>query len=147
MNKKVIRLTESDLVRLVKKVISEQAKPLTKQDPPIGKTVNLYSDNQQKKFLTTATINSITKGKSNDIEIVVSSKKIGGLYSGKASLIFSCLNPIGRFTFQGANPPYVYNKQLGMVMSNLYCQEGSGGKQVPRADFGSTDNNTGADFA
>jgi len=72
MNKKVIKLTESDLVRLVEKVISEQAK----QDPT-GKTVNLYSDNQQKSLLATAKIELVKKRKNNDIEIVVSSEKIG----------------------------------------------------------------------
>jgi hypothetical protein len=140
MNKKVIKLTESDLVRLVEKVISEQAK----QDPT-GKTINLYSDNQQKSLLATAKIELVKKRKNNDIEIVVSSEKIGGAYSGKASLIFSCSSPSGRFTFQGANPPYVYNKQLGSLMTNLYCQKGSGGQRVPKADFASTDD-TDSDF-
>jgi hypothetical protein len=53
--KKIIRLTESDLVRLVKKVISEQDfQTLSDQGEKlkkyIGQTANLYKDPQNKDF-------------------------------------------------------------------------------------------------
>jgi len=61
--KKVVRLTESDLVNLVKKVLNEQ------QNNLVGKTVNLYKDKKQTQLYQTITIKNIEleRDKTGDI--------------------------------------------------------------------------------
>jgi len=62
--KKVVRLSESDLVKLVKKVINEQ------QNNLVGKTVNLYKDKQQTQIYQTITISKIENRKDKTGEII-----------------------------------------------------------------------------
>ena len=170
MNNKVIKLTESDLVRIVKKVISEQgtprpSTPRTRPSTPrtsttpttpatpalqpsgyINKSVNLYIDPENKDFYETVTIKSVNK--SSDGAFL----NLGGL-NGDSKLTFSCLNKKSLKYDEMApdstqyDTVVVYNNPLTTQLVKTFCGTSSGGSSVPKADFAANSSNTGSDFA
>ena len=66
--KKIIRLTESDLMRLVKRVINEQKNNNTDNViRDIGETINLYTDMANKKMLGQFKIKKVSGNINNKI--------------------------------------------------------------------------------
>ena len=160
MNNKVIKLTESDLVRIVKKVISEQPtqRPTTQRPTTQGttatgpvsfdnKTVNLYSDVNNKKFYSKVTIKNLTKLSSGTIRLNLMIKQFlsfSCLRKEKLQYIDPSLSPA---TPEGATEYFVYNNKLTTQLAKTFCSVSSGGTTVPKADFAANSSNTGADFA
>lgn len=132
--KKIIRLTESDLTRIVKRVIQEQS-----NDKFTNKTVNLYRDPGNKDF--------ITKAKVEEVDTYVKDA-IGLELFGGGSLHFSCLKPTELiYTLPNNTSGLVYNKSLTAALASEYCATSSGGASVPKADFTQRGKPTGSDFA
>ena len=82
--KKVIRLTEDDLSRIVKRVVKEQSnKRLLREQQEtndlVGKTINIYTDQQLTKQLATVKVVSLSKG-NNSATIKVEGIRIDGWF-------------------------------------------------------------------
>ena len=163
MNKKVIRLTESDLVRIIKKVISEQPTyptskpgggkgpsttpavkpPAVKPTPaPISftnKTVNLYNDYQNTDFDKKVTIRKVSKMDSGRVHLYL---------DNDTKLLYNCLfKNYLKFQDKDSNETTVFNTRLIIQLAKTFCATSSGGASVPNADFATNSSNTGEDFA
>ena len=152
MNKKVIRLTESDLVRIIKKVISEQptyptSKPGGGRGPsttpaPISftnKTVNLYNDYQNTDFDKKVTIRKVSKMDSGRVHLYL---------DNDTKLLYNCLfKNYLKFQDKDSNETTVFNTRLIIQLAKTFCATSSGGASVPNADFATNSSNTGEDFA
>jgi flagellar hook assembly protein FlgD len=135
--KKIIRLTESDLARIVKRVISEQDETITiNASGLVGKTVNLYrtKNEKQEDFAYQVKINDVEQ-KTNLINIITDK-------AGTISL--NCTDSSGALML-GSKP--LFNKSLYQTIKNKYCKvtrdKNSNLKTVPQADFASTGGNMG----
>lgn len=144
--KKIVRLTENDLTKIVRKVIKEQMPKgekvsSVKKTEIINKTVTLYSDVAQKDRMVRATIVKVEDHPQFDgldlvlNHIVMDSKStdvLRGMYrcgSGKISLN----NPGGGHNLKSVG----YNKQLTDVLMKEYCT----------SDFAQTGSEEESDFA
>jgi hypothetical protein len=169
MNNKVIRLTESDLVRIVKKVISEQPKPRPTSTPKttgttpkpkttgttpkpvsvapvnlVGKEIVLYKDANMQNVVIKVTVKSVRK--QSDGRVVLD------LTSSGESLTFDCTQNgyvLHTIRYSDGNSIYtkMYNKPVLTQLTKDYCMVGSGGRMVPKADYADNSSNTGSDFA
>ena len=155
--KKIVRLTEADLVRLVEKVILEQ-------EVKVGDTVNLYTFpvENNKYFKTQATI----KGFLDDVNVPETQYKRktypGGIQKvisitapnyNDATLRFSCPSNINDSRFELSwksddstqNSEMVYNKALSKSMIKDFCSTKTDPDiplrktTVPKATFSSTE--------
>lgn len=154
--KKIVKLTEDDLVRIVKKVISEQAaQPTSRPSTPRtstprtsgttsnsstgvasslnGKIVDLFSDTFSKKFYIQVKIKNVEK--TNEGKIIIYLDTPGG----NNSLTFNCSNP-NKNQFNYLEPVSrkfvsVYNTELSTQLRNLMCTVNRSGVSVPKADF------------
>ena len=125
MAKKIVRLTESDLTRLIKRVIMEQSSSL------IGKTANFYKDRQNTIFLGTLIIKNV-RSTSEKIVLSVSDK----ITKTVAEILTAC-GESGFFTKNDYDTPF-YSNNLHKELKKQYCSKSSGGVSVPKADFGQT---------
>jgi hypothetical protein len=126
--KKIIRLTESDLIRLVRRVINEQSVPgnqATDNDiRNIGEKINLYTDSINKKMLGQFKIKKVS-GKIYDKTpyIVID---LNDDNNKEHMIRFNCLsNNIGFQDFRGTlNVPNstVYSTPLKDNLKNGYCK-------------------------
>jgi hypothetical protein len=129
--KKVIRLTESELVGLVKKVLSEQDfKTLSDQGEKlkkyIGQTANLYTDPQNTKFVKQIRFEEIIVETDGDIQIRVKAERFPNYYF--------CNKPTVIFGFGGVE---YYSNNLTPKLKADFCTTSVGGKPVPKATFAS----------
>ena len=155
--KKIVRLTEADLVRLVKRVISEQ-------EVKVGDTINLYTyPNESNSFFKTqATIKEFL-----DDENIPETKYKRRTYPGRiekvisitapnyndAILRFSCPSKLNDTSFELSwksddstqNSEMVYNKALSKSMIKDFCSTKTDPDiplrktTVPKATFSSTE--------
>ena len=153
--KKIVRLTEDDLTRIVKRVILEQTAQ-TKPNPPrnrptqpssqpmnlVGKKIMIYVDKDSKKPYSNAefTIKSVNKEPGSYITI-----KLDDDYE----IHWSCKNSdrfilIYKFL---KNEKIVYNKPLLAQLKKDYCMVGSGGLIIPKVDFGDNPSDTDVKIA
>lgn len=127
--KKIIRLTESDLARIVRRVIRETEGD--DQSDLIGSTVNLYRTKfeRQQDFAHQVKITGV-EGNANNITVTL---------DGGTSLTLKCTDTSGAFML-GSAP--MYNKYLYSTLRSEYCtqmRDKKGNlKRVPNADFAST---------
>ena len=128
--KRIIRLTESDLARIVKRVIREQ-----EESDLVGKTVNLYRTKKeaQQDFAYQVKIEGV-KPESNLITIMTDNTQI----------TLKCTDSSGAF-MMGSTP--MFNRSLYNAIKSEYCatmRDKSGNvKKVPSADFASTGGDMG----
>ena len=127
--KKIIRLTESDLARIVRRVIRETNGD--DQSDLIGSTANLYKTKfeRQQDFAHQVKITGV-QGNANDITVSL---------DGGTSLTLKCTDTSGGLQFGSS---MMYNKYLYQTLRNDYCtskrdKKGNLGT-VPNADFAST---------
>jgi hypothetical protein len=126
--KKIIRLTESDLARIVRRVIRETK---DNQSDLIGQTVNLYrnKNESQEGFAYQVEITGV-EGNDNNITVTLDTG---------TSLTLRCTDSTGAF-MMGVSP--MYNKNLYSNLKDKYCTQMRDKrgklKSVPNADFAST---------
>ena len=127
--KKIIRLTESDLARIVRRVIRETNGD--DQNDLIGKKVNLYTNKNQRQQDFDYQV-KITGVQGNANEITVS-------LDGGTSLTLKCTDISGGLQF---GSKMVYNNHLYSDLKDEYCtqmRDKRGNlKRVPNADYAST---------
>ena len=127
--KRIIRLTESDLTRIVRRVIKEN-------NDLVGKTVNLYrtKNERQEDFAYQVKIEEV-KPQNNEI-IIMTDQGYG--------ISLKCTDSSGAFTM---GTKLMFNKSLYNTIKGEYCttmRDKSGNlKNVPNADFASTGGNMG----
>ena len=152
--KKII-ITETQLKKVVDKVLNEQTKPTTQgttggpavsKTPAVpnlvGKTVNLYSDPQNGKFFTQVKIKNVQK--TNDGKVVLYLTNNGDLSitcSNPNKNQFNYLEPVSRKFVS------VYNTPLSTQLRKLLCTVNASGTTVPKADFASNTQKPTSDFA
>jgi len=152
--KKIIRLTESDLMRLVKRVINEQIKtsngPSKPTDSYKGKTVNFYADNDNKMFFKTGEIIDVYSKRNGEIRLEINFKNLKpgtptSEFVGDTRLKFNCAfsnNGFGEVSTTGVfgklNPKIAYSNSLSDKLKKDFCMTNKSGVQVPKADFAST---------
>ena len=129
--KRIIRLTESDLARIVKRVIREQ-----EESDLVGKTVNLYRTAEEKQQ------DWVYKLK---IEVVKPGTNAITIKGDDLELVLNCTNTIQGAFFMGSK--LMYNRNLYNTIKSKYCttmrDKGGNVKTVPNADFASTGGNMG----
>ena len=131
--KRIIRLTESDLSRIVKRVIREQ-----EESDLVGKTVNLYRTKEEKQedFVYKFKIMALTLSTSGNA-ITIEGDDL--------DLVLNCTDSNGAF-HMGSNR-LMYNRNLYNTIKSKYCttmrDKGGNVKTVPNADFASTGGNMG----
>ena len=129
-----------------KPLVSEQlmSRPST---PPISftnKTVNLYTDAQNKRFYKKITIKSTNTSSNGEVILTIRA-------NGFETLKFNCSNK-GSLEYYNRDEDSselevtVYNTNLTNQLAKTFCSRSSGGSSVPKSDFASNSSNTGADF-
>ena len=159
---KIIRLTESDLKRVIKEILNEDlgtqslksaAKTITTTAGATipnrslslnGKTVNLYSDVENKNYLTQAKIYGEVTLNYNTINIYLNNKQ--------ARMLLVCTNPKkNEFTYldnyDNQKQKLVYNTPLSTQLRKVWCTVNTSGASVPKADFASNTQKPTSDFA
>lgn len=130
--KRIVRLTESDLARIVKRVIREQEE--TKSDL-VGKTVNLYKTKNEKQE------DFAYKVKIEDVE---SGDNLVKIITDYTTITLKCTDSSGAL-MMGVKP--FFNRFLYNTIKSEYCKtmrDKKGDiKKVPNADFASTGGNMG----
>ena len=169
--KKIVRLTEDDLTRIVKRVILEQAsqttgkttgkpapnRPSQKPTKPmpttnlVGKEILLYSDATQQKIYKKGTIERLSKFSDGSVGIEL---RVLGEVTNHSSpyIIFNCLKSeklsYSYNTKEGQRKTLeVYCSPLLKILKNDYCMKGSGGILVPKVDLGANSSDTDVKIA
>jgi hypothetical protein len=120
-----------------KKGMSEQTEPPLKKVPPIsdktqdliGKTVNIYSDPENRNFRFTTTIQNVYKNE--DGAVWVKFDKIPN------SIAFTC--GYNFFRDKGAD---LFSNRFTSELTKRFCAKSSSGEPVPSADFAKTNTPT-----
>jgi len=125
--KRVIRLTESDLVKLVKKVIKEQQTPTSQPKLTSIPGVNLYFDQSETKnaFSFKGKI-KLNQKKNGDVWFQIPIENKPGKFQPK-TFIYSCATD----EISDAVGNVFYNKNLSTQLGKFYCVQSSGGSVVP----------------
>lgn len=139
--KRVIRLTEQDLARIVKRVIKEQ-----QSSDLIGKTVNFYKteSERQEDFWFQSKIKSIEPHQGMEVAIEMYDEGYGTI-----DMWFKCTSTKPGFNWDnnGVLDNKIYNKQLEAIIKKTYCTTmrdyNNNEKTVPNADFASTNRSSG----
>ena len=139
--KKVIRLTESELVGLVKRILSEQdINKLGEQGEIlkkyIGETANLYADPQNTKLVTQIRFEKIIPETNGSIQI--RAKNV------TPPFYYYCNKPTLIFGFRGVEH---YSNNLTPKFRKDFCTTSVGGKPVPKATFASADKSQPSNLA
>ena len=165
MNKKVIRLTESDLVRIIKKVISEQptyptskpgggrgpsTTPAVKPPTPApisftNKSIDIYKDAKHTNFYRKIRIKSTNVSPNGEVILTIRA-------DGDEYLKFKCSNRTSFEYFDRGEDTSeytatVFNTTVTAQLAKTYCTVSSGGASVPKADYTVNSSNTGKNFA
>lgn len=155
---KIIRLTEADLTRIVRRVIKEQSLPkplpMTKPSPapkplPLtgpsfqGKTVNLYKDQPNTQLYRKITImKEPYKDYNGDVLVYFGSDQ---------EMKYDCTKP-NLFTITETASPKklsyeVFNNQLTQDFFAKFCQVNRSNRPVPKADYAQNNTQTGSNVA
>ena len=135
--KKTIRLTESELVGLVKKILSEQDfEALSDQGQKIGKyigkTANLYTDPQNKKFVKQIRFEEILIETDGKIQIRVKGETLPYYYYCNKPTVM-----VGHNNKDVFKPFEFYSNNLTPKFQSDFCTTSVGDKPVPKATFAS----------
>jgi hypothetical protein len=130
--KRIVRLTENDLTKIVRKVIKEQSndqKPYDKIfNNLVGKTAKFYQDENKTDFIAKGTINSVKAG----AEVAGASNASGGLVSvflkpgtpfKESALIMSCKSGNRGFKPSSLHSDEVYSNELEDYVRKNFCDE------------------------
>ena len=140
--KKIVRLTESELTQIIKKIVNESlaeqitVNSLTGTSPLKGKSANFYSDPQNTKIVLGKIIIDdviLTRGRPY-IKISIAGKPYNYIFNCQANVFTAANNPDPRYK-------NIYNKQLGQSLYGSACTKNTAGQAVPKADFASTSSN------
>jgi hypothetical protein len=162
--KKIIRLTESDLKSVIKEILNENVvgqalrKPVYGTSTPAnlnassfnGKTVNLYSDAQNKNFIGQHKINVVLKNSNGGIVVNLSDVRGTRVYG---DLFLNCTNPNkNQFSFKpklsdNTMIKSVYNTPLSTQLRKVWCTVNTSGVSVPKSDFASNTQKPTSNFA
>jgi hypothetical protein len=145
--KKTIRLTESELVGLVKRILSEQDfNKLGEQGEImkkyVGETANLYTDPQNKKFVKQIRFEEIIPESDGKIQLRVRAETFPYYYfCNKPTLIFGS-------NIEDASKPFeFYSNNLTPHFQKDFCTTSVGDKPVPKATFASTNKSQPSNLA
>ena len=139
--KRIVRLSESDLVKIVKRVINEQETNdgLEKlKSQIVNKTANLYTgqNEKQNEYKSQIKIQDVT---------IVSPDQVKLVDTNGMGYVFSCTESQGGLVF-GSQKIRLFNKQITSLINSEYCQKKrdvkGNLKTVPPADFASTGGGT-----
>lgn len=139
--KKTIRLTESELVGLVKRILSEQdINKLGEQGEImkkyVGETANLYTDPQNKKFVKQIRFEEIIPESDGKIQLRVRAETFPYYYfCNKPTLIF------------GFRAVEYYSNNLTPKFQKDFCTTSVGDKPVPKATFASANKSQPSNLA
>ena len=107
-----------------------------------NKTVNLYSDPENKKFYSQIKITNAIKTKDGKIVVYLSNKgDMSFICTNPKKNQFNYLEPISRKLIS------VYNTPLATQLRKLMCTVNTSGTSVPKADFASNTQIPTSDFA
>ena len=137
---KIIKLTESDLRNLVKRIVKEQTVPNINDFPDwpqkakkyLGKTANIYSDPQNKKFITQIRITNAIVKTDGTVKLETNSD------TAPYSYTYNCTKPnmlqpgIGKY----------YSNELTPLLQQDFCTKNSKGVSVPIGTFASAKTQT-----
>jgi hypothetical protein len=140
---------------MVRRALNEQLRPRTTSNPNTpsstrtnnfyGKTVNLYSDIENKRFLRQAKIISDPSTKYGQFGQFKFKTNLGDI------LYFYCDRPDKLFIDKTPNNEVhelqTYNKNFTTTLKRDLCTKSSGGSNVPKADFASNNQKPNSDFA
>ena len=160
--KRIVKLTEDDLTRIVRRVLSEQptspstgtlpwlpskpqasatSKPQAPPKTPFfnGKTVNLYHDAQNTKFYSQVKINNVQN----------LNGKVVIYLTNKGDLSINCSNPNQFNYLEPVSRKFISvdNAPLATQLRKLLCTVNASGTTVPKADFASNTQKPTSDFA
>ena len=148
--KKTIRLTESELVGLVKRILSEQdfnklgaLGEITKKY--IGETANLYKDPENKEFVKQIHFEQITPEPDGRIRIFVKGETNPyHYYCNKPNVIVgiyekTATTTVVQFEF--------YSNNLTPKFQKDFCTTSVGGQPVPKATFASANKSQPSNLA
>lgn len=144
---KIIKLKESDLVKLVKRVLKEQDfNKLGEQGEIIkkyvGETANLYSDPQNKKFVKQIHFEQIIPEDDGTIQLRVKSETLPYYYyCNKPTLIF------GSNVKDASKPFEFYSNNLTPYFQKDFCTTSVGGQSVRKATFASANKSQPSNLA
>ena len=156
---KVIRLTEADLTRIVRRVIEEQsttkvnpmnapgARPTPQPTNSVtnivfkGKTVNLYNDALNTKLYRQITILDEPKDNGGVVSIKLASDQ---------QMSYDCTKPQQFKIVEPASVKplsyNVFNNRLASQFNSKFCQKNPMGKTVPKADYASVGSQSGSNI-
>jgi hypothetical protein len=145
--KKTIRLTESELVGLVKRILSEQdfnklsaLGEITKKY--IDETANLYTDPQNKKFVKQIYFEQIIPESDGKIQLRVKGETFPYYYfCNKPTLIF------GSNVEDASKPFEFYSNNLTPHFQKDFCTTSVGGQSVRKATFASANKSQPSNLA
>lgn len=143
--KRITRLTESDLTRIVKRVLQEQ--PVTN---PLfafrGDTLNLFYDKENQDFWKITTIGKMTRERDGAILIELRSDadELYTYYCTRPNeLRLSMVSGGGG----GSLRTIYFNKVFTKKLRDIYCAQSSGGTWVPKATYSQTGKKIDSDLA
>ena len=125
--KKVIRLAESDLMRIVKRVIEEQYdEPLKEKLTNIGgetEPIKLFSDKNETDLIGITFFDEVFKNPDGSLNLYPGEIKFTsmlGTKSGYKLLVFKCGT---KGLLSKGNGKIVYSKKLEYFLSKEYCKK------------------------
>jgi hypothetical protein len=144
---KIIKLTESDLKNLVKRIVKEQTTidmsvirdRTIKIKNYLGKTANLYSDPQNKNFVRQIPFESMWVEKDGTVIIRFSESK------GQFDYAYDCTKPNIIQTkdwYSSEKPKSFYSNNLTPKLQQDFCTTSVGNTPAPQATFASAKTQT-----
>jgi len=148
--KKTIRLTESELVGLVKRILSEQdfnklgaLGEITKKY--IGETANLYKDPQNKKFVKQIHFEQITPEPDGRIQLMVKGETFPYYYYCNKPNVIVGIYDKNVIVFDESFE--FYSNNLTPHFQKDFCSTNVGGQSVRKATFASTNKSQPSNLA
>jgi hypothetical protein len=148
--KKTIRLTESELVGLVKRILSEQdfnklgaLGEITKKY--IGETANLYKDPQNKKFVKQIHFEEITPEPDGRIQLMAKGETFPYYYYCNKPNVIVGIYDKNVIVFDESFE--FYSNNLTPQFQKDFCTTSSGDKPVPKATFASANKSQPSNLA
>ena len=148
--KKTIRLTESELVGLVKRILSEQdfnklgaLGEITKKY--IGETANLYKDPQNKKFVKQIHFEEITPEPDGRIQLMAKGETFPYYYYCNKPNVIVGIYDKNVIVFDESFE--FYSNNLTPKFQKDFCTTSVGGQPVPKATFASTNKSQPSNLA